>query len=145
MSYALHDSTGLRVIIPPERAFVTSFGMQSDIAFVHGRCKAISLLYITQHTRDMQSDIAFVHRHHFVLDKAISLCYTPSMAKKTATVIRFTDEQLTVLDTLSVKSGKSIAALVRWCLDKSLPILAGNIERSLAVPSESTIDTKLDA
>lgn len=62
------------------------------------------------------------------------------MAKKTATVIRFTDEQLTVLDTLSVKSGKSIAALVRWCVDKSLPTLAGNIERN-SVPIESTIDT----
>ncbi len=57
--------------------------------------------------------------------------------------IRFTEEQLVALDALSIKSGHSIAALVRWCVEKSLPALVGNIERSLIapVPNESTIDT----
>lgn len=60
---------------------------------------------------------------------------------KTATLIRFTEEQLAALDALAAKSGQSIASLIRWCLDRSLPTLAANIERN-AVPSESTIDVK---
>lgn len=60
---------------------------------------------------------------------------------KTATLIRFEPDTLTKLDALAEKSGHSIASLVRWCVEKSLPTLAGNIDRALVVPNESTIDT----
>ncbi len=45
--------------------------------------------------------------------------------------IRFTEEQLVALDALSIKSGHSIAALVRWCVEKSLPTLTANLEASV--------------
>ena len=58
--------------------------------------------------------------------------------------IRLDQEQLELLDSLSLKSGHSLAALVRWCVTKSLPRLAENIDHNLRtqVPNESTIDTK---
>jgi predicted DNA-binding protein len=61
---------------------------------------------------------------------------------KTATLIRFTDEQHVKLSALSLQSGHSVAALVRWCVEKSLPALAGNIEQQV---NESTIDTSSKA
>jgi hypothetical protein len=52
-------------------------------------------------------------------------------------------DQRALLDALSAKSGIPVAAMIRWCVTKSLPTLAGNIERSLAqVPNQSTIDVK---
>lgn len=42
---------------------------------------------------------------------------------KTATLVRFEDEQLSALDELSVQHGKSLAALIRWCVTDSLPRL----------------------
>jgi predicted DNA-binding protein len=47
------------------------------------------------------------------------------------TQIRFEPDTLNRLIALSQQSGHSVPALVRWCVEKSLPTLAGNIERSL--------------
>jgi hypothetical protein len=59
--------------------------------------------------------------------------------------IRIDDDQRAALESLSERSGHSIAALIRWCIKNSLPLLAGNIEKQICdertrVPNESTID-----
>lgn len=46
------------------------------------------------------------------------------------TLIRFEPDVLTRLNALAEQSGNSVAALVRWCVDKSLPVVAVNIERN---------------
>jgi hypothetical protein len=60
------------------------------------------------------------------------------------TLIRLPEPQRAQLDALAAQSGNSVAALIRWCLDRSLPTLAGNIARN-TVPNESTIDTNSKA
>jgi hypothetical protein len=63
---------------------------------------------------------------------------------KIATRIRFTAEQLAALDALSQRSNQPLAALVRWCVDNSIARLTANIDANLRVPTESTIDNKLN-
>lgn len=143
MSYALHDSTGLRVITPPERAIVTSLACKPSPV-----CRIVDdnrPRFVTSPSRlsTHANRPRLYIRIAFVLDNRPRLCYCPTVKQETK--IRFETDTLDKLDALSARSGRSIAALVRWCVDKSLPTLAGNIERSLAVPIESTIDTKLDA
>jgi len=49
-------------------------------------------------------------------------------------IITLDPAQRAKLDTLAASSGHSVAALIRWCIDNSLPTLAGNIERN-SVPT----------
>jgi len=45
--------------------------------------------------------------------------------------IRLDPDQRAALDALAAKSGQSVAALIRWCIKNSLPVLAENIEANL--------------
>lgn len=50
---------------------------------------------------------------------------------KERTQIRLDPAQREKLDALSLRSGQSVAALIRWCIEKSLPTLQENIDRNL--------------
>ena len=73
---------------------------------------------------------------HFALDNRPRLCYTDREMKQ-ETKIRLDPDQRAALDALAVKSGHSVAALIRWCVKNSLSVLAANIERNARRASES--------
>lgn len=62
---------------------------------------------------------------------------------KTATLIRLEDEQLAALDALAAQHGKSLAALIRWCVQDALPRLTRKLVSEAGRSNEPTIGTNV--
>ena len=55
---------------------------------------------------------------------------------KQATRVRLEPDQRATLDALSQQSGHTLAALIRWCIKNSLPVLEANIRKNASTTSK---------